>query len=162
MSYSGNPSGSATDRVRLNVGDIWPDMEWLHDEDYLYFINKYNGNENRATLDAARTILFVLARYTRERTGDIEVYGGDIANNYFRALELMLKDPNAAISLAMPYAGGISRTDMHANRVNSDNNAVLAPTDRRHMMLGCGNWQYNEDCYNECYGGLGGGHGLQY
>lgn len=159
MPYTNNPAGSATDRVRLNVGDVWPDMEWLHDEDYQYFIDKNNGNENRATLDAARTLLFVLVRYTRERTGDIEVYGGDIFNNYFKALELILKDPNIAISVAMPYAGGISRSDMHANRVNCDNNAVMVATDRPQFRLGCGNWQYNYDAYCR---GVGGGHGLQY
>lgn len=160
MPYTGSPSTSATDRVRLNVGDVWPDMEWLHDEDYQYFIDKNNGNENRATLDAARSLLFILSRYTRERTGDIEVYGGDIFSNYFRALELILKDSNIAISLAMPYAGGISRQDMHDNRVNCDNNAVLLATERAHFRLGCGNWQYNYDAMH-CHG-VGGGHGLQY
>lgn len=160
MPYSGNPATSATDRVRLNVGDIWPDMELLHDEDYQYFIDKYAGNENRATLDAARTLLFTLARFTRERTGDIEVYGGDIFSNYYKALELILKDPNAAISLAMPYAGGISRTDMHANRIDNDNNSVRVPTDRSYIRLGCGNWQYNYDQLN-CHG-VGGGHGSYY
>ena len=158
MPYTGSPSTSATDRVRLNVGDIWPDMEWLHDEDYQYFIDKNNGNENRATLDAARALLFVLTRFTRERTGDIEVYGGDIFSNYFKALQLILKDPNIAISVAMPYAGGISRSEMHANRVNCDNNAVMVPTDRPQFRLGCGNWQHNYDA--SC--GVGGGHGLQF
>lgn len=158
MPYTGSPSTSATDRIRLNVGDIWADFELLHDEDYQYFIDKNNGNENRATLDAARALLFSLTRYTRERTGDIEVYGGDWFNNYYRALELILKDPNIAISLAVPYAGGISRSDMHSNRINSDNNSVMVPTDRPQLRLGCGNWQYN---YDHC-GSAGGGHGLHY
>ncbi|UAV89663.1 hypothetical protein [Pseudomonas phage COT4] len=160
MPYTNNPAGSATDRVRLNVGDIWPDMEWLHDEDYQYFIDKNNGNENRATLDAARALLFVLSRYTRERTGDIEVYGGDIFSNFYRALELILKDPNIAISVAMPYAGGIDRQDMHDNRANCNNNAVIIATERNHFRLGCGNWQSNYDALN-CHS-VGGGHGLQY
>jgi hypothetical protein len=160
MPYSNNPSGSATDRVRLNVGDIWPDMELLHDEDYQYFIDKYKGNENRATLDAARSLMFTLSRYTRERTGDIEVYGGDIFTHYYEALRLMLKDPNAAISAAMPYAGGISRSEMHANRINVDNNSVIIATERNHLRLGCGNWQYNYETLN-CHS-TGGGHGLQY
>lgn len=159
MPYTGSPSTSATDRVRLNVGDIWADFELLHDEDYQYFIDKNNGNENRATLDAARALLFSLTRFTRERTGDIEVYGGDWFNNYRRALELTLKDPNIAISLAVPYAGGISRSDMHSNRMKSDNNSVIVPTDRHQLRLGCGNWQYNYDC---CDNYVGGGHGLYY
>lgn len=160
MPYTGSPSTSPVDRVRLNVGDIWPDIEFLHDEDYQYFLDKYSGNENRATLDAARALLFTLSRYTRERTGDIEVYGGDIFSNFYKALELMLKDPNAAVSLAVPYAGGISRSDMHANRIDCDNNAVRIATERPHFRLGCGNWQYNYDAMN-CHG-VGGGHGSIY
>jgi hypothetical protein len=121
MPYTGDPSNNAIDRVRLAVGDIWDDMEMLTDADYQYFLDRNDGNENRATLDAARAILFRLTRMTRERTGDIEVYGGDWFKNYKDALLLILKDPNAAISLAVPYAGGISKSDMFANDTNGDN-----------------------------------------
>jgi hypothetical protein len=121
MPYTGDPSNNAIDRVRLAVGDIWDDMEMLTDADYQYFLDRNDGNENRTTLDAARAILFRLTRMTRERTGDIEVYGGDWFKNYKEALLLILKDPNAAISLAVPYAGGISKSDMFANDANCDN-----------------------------------------
>lgn len=121
MPYTGNPATNPVDRVRLAVGDIWSDMEMLTDADYEYFLERNNANENRATLDAARAILFKLTRMTRERTGDIEVYGSEWFKNYKDALLLILKDPNAAISLAVPYAGGISKSDMLANDLNSDN-----------------------------------------
>lgn len=121
MPYTGDPANNPIDRVRLAVGDIWDDMEMLTDADYQYFLDRNDGNENRATLDAARAILFRLTRMTRERTGDIEVYGGDWFKNYKDALLLILKDPNAAISLAVPYAGGISKADMFANDANPDN-----------------------------------------
>ena len=143
MPYTGSPSTNPIDRLRLNVGDIWADTEWLHDEDYQYFLDKNNGNENRATLDAARSLLFVLTRFTRERTGDIEVYGADIFNNYFKALQLILKNPDIAISAAIPYAGGISKLDMLDNVLNVDNNAVLSPDSR--YKIGCGSWRYNYD-----------------
>ena len=121
MPYSGNPSTSATDRIRLIVGDIWPDIEMLTDADYQYFLTAAGDNERRAALDAARAILFKLARMSRERTGDIEVYGSDWFKNYRQALEMMIKDPNLAISLAVPYAGGISKSDMLSNDSNADN-----------------------------------------
>ena len=143
MPYTGSPSTNPIDRLRLNVGDIWADTEWLHDEDYQYFLDKNNGNENRATLDAARSLLFVLTRFTRERTGDIEVYGAEIFNNYFKALQLILKNPDIAISAAIPYAGGISKLDMLDNVLNIDNNAVLSPISR--YKIGCGSWRYNYD-----------------
>lgn len=121
MPYTGNPRTNAVDRIRLAVGDIWDDMEMLTDEDYEYFLERNENNENRATMDAIRAILFKLARMTRERTGDIEVYGSDWFNNYYKMLLLLLKDPNAALSLAVPYAGGISRSDMLRNDLNCDN-----------------------------------------
>lgn len=121
MPYTGNPRTNAVDRIRLAVGDIWDDMEMLTDDDYEYFLERNEGNENRATMDAIRAILFKLARMTRERTGDIEVYGSDWFNNYYKMLLLLLKDPNAALSLAVPYAGGISRSDMLRNDLNCDN-----------------------------------------
>lgn len=121
MPYQGDPSNNAIDRVRLAVGDIWDDMEMLTDADYQYFLDRNDGNENRATMDAIKAILFKLARMTRERTGDIEVYGGEWFSNYYKMLLLLLKDPNASISLAVPYAGGISKSDMIANDMNCDN-----------------------------------------
>lgn len=121
MPYTGNPATNAIDRIRLAVGDIWDDMEMLTDADYQYFLDRNDGNENRATMDAIKAILFKLARMTRERTGDIEVYGGEWFANYYKMLLLLLKDPNAAISLAVPYAGGISKADMIANDMNCDN-----------------------------------------
>ncbi|WP_217468835.1 hypothetical protein, partial [Staphylococcus aureus] len=75
MPYTGDPKNNVVDQLRLMVGDIWDDIEILTDEDYQYFIDMYNGNIRRAFLDVVRSILFKLARYVRERTGDIEVYG---------------------------------------------------------------------------------------
>lgn len=121
MPYSGNPATSATDRVRLLVGDIWDDFEILQDADYQFWLDKYSGNENRSALDAARAILFKLSRLTRERTGDIEVYGSEWFKDYRAALQDMLKNPDLSINIAMPYAGGISKSDMRDNDSNSDN-----------------------------------------
>ena len=121
MPYTHDPANNPIDRIRLNVGDIWDDFEMLADADYQYFLDAAGGNENRATMDAARAILFKLTRMTRERTGDIDVYGSEWFNNYMKALQLILKDPNIAISLAVPYAGGISRADMQDNRCDPDN-----------------------------------------
>ena len=121
MPYTGNPANSATDRVRLLVGDIWDDFEILQDADYQFWLDKYDGNETRSALDAARSILFKLTRLTRERTGDIEVYGSEWFKDYRAALQDMLKNPDLSINIAMPYAGGISKSDMRSNDCDSDN-----------------------------------------
>lgn len=138
MPYTNDPANNPVDRIRLNVGDIWEDIEYLTDADYQYFLDAADGNERRATMDAVRAILFKLTRMTRERTGDIEVYGGDWFNNYMKALLLILKDPNISISLAVPYAGGISRSDMQANRCDPDNFRIgigMYKIERRNAIL---------------------------
>ncbi|WYV99003.1 hypothetical protein NoPa_00007 [Pseudomonas phage vB_PpuM-NoPa] len=121
MPYTGSPATNVIDRIRLSVGDTWEDMEMLADADYQYFLDAAAGNERRAMLDAVRAILFRLTRLTRERTGDIEVYGGEWFKNYRDALNLILKDPNISVSVAMPYAGGIDLEDMLNNRCDLRN-----------------------------------------
>ena len=108
------------EEVRLLTGDFG-DPQILTDEDYQYFLDKYDGNARRASLDAARAILFYLARWpTRERTGDIEVWN-DWANAYRKALEAFIKDPNFNVPNAIAYAGGTSKADMRSNDANNDN-----------------------------------------
>ncbi len=120
MPYNGDLTNPVME-VRLNVGDIWQDMELLSDADYQYFLDKYSGSVRRATLDAARAILFKISRFSRERTGDIEVYGAEWFKNYRSALLDMLRNPELSLSVPMPYAGGISKEDMRINDANSDN-----------------------------------------
>ncbi len=120
MPYTNDPQNNPIDRIRLAVGDTWEDMEMLSDADYQYFLDSA-GSERRAMLDAVRAILFKLTRFTRERTGDIDVYGGEWFTHYRDALNLILKDPNISISVAMPYAGGIDMEDMLNNRCDLRN-----------------------------------------
>ena len=108
------------EEVRLLTGDFG-DPQILTDEDYQYFLDKYDGNVRRASLDAARAILFYLARWpTKERTGDLEVWN-DWANAYRKALEAFIKDPNFNVPNAIAYAGGTSKADMRSNDANNDN-----------------------------------------
>lgn len=157
MPYMNDPANNAIDRVRLNVGDIWTDIEMLSDADYQYFLDKYDGGENRASLDAARAILFKLSRMSRERAGDIEVYGSDWYRQYKEALLLFIKNPDLAISLAVPYAGGISKSDMRSNDSNPDNST-------REIYIG---FSEGRKLYDQCnprspYGGYSGDYGFYY
>lgn len=121
MPYTNDPANNPVDAVRLKVGDIYEDFEILDDVTYQYFLSENDDNVVRASLDAARAILFKLTRWSRERTGDIEVYGNDWFKNYRNALTDMLRNPNLSIFTAMPYAGGISKQDMADNDSNPDN-----------------------------------------
>lgn len=170
MPYMGDPLNNPTDALRLVTGDIWDDMEYLTDRDYEFYLVRNNGNERRAGLDAMRAILFKLSRGARERAGDIEVYGSEYFKNYLAALTLVLKNPDISLSLAVPYAGGISKSDMLQNDMNPD-----SPT--RQIYIGFADHQklYNQhnprDQYLEYgqigvdgnywdtqFGGIGGGY----
>jgi len=121
MPYNGDLSNPVM-QVRLNLGDTSQDFELLTDAEYQYLLDKYNQNVNRATIDAARSILFKLSSRSRETVYEVgEVYGSDWFKNYRNALIDMLRNPNLTLSVAMPYAGGISKSDMRENDANSDN-----------------------------------------
>lgn len=121
MPYNGDLTNPIM-QVRLAVGDTSQEFEILGDDEYAFFLDKYNGNVNRATTDAARAILFNLTRFVRERIDDVgEVYTNDWFKNYREALVEMLRNPNLSMSIPMPYAGGISKSDMEVNDANSDN-----------------------------------------
>ncbi len=131
MAYTSSPSTSVTDRLRLNVGDIYsPSI--LDDEVYSYYYTKNEDNERRATRDLFTVLLFALSRYTRERAGQIEVYGSDYFRSYLDAVKLAITNPSIDSITAVPFAGGISRTDMDTRA--SDTDAVDKP-----FYMGCTN-----------------------
>lgn len=121
MSYTNSPATSAIDRVRLIVGDTNTEFDYLADEVYGYLLTKYQGNETTSAMEAARYILGSLAKYSRQRTGDIEVYGAEMFKNYKDFLIELLRNPQMLLSRAQAYAGGISKSDMEQNDSNPDN-----------------------------------------
>jgi hypothetical protein len=129
VAYTNSPATSATDRLRLNVGDIYS-VEILDDETYTYYLTKNENNERRATRDLFTVLLFALSRYTQERAGQLEVYGQQYFQNYLAAVKLAITNPSIDSITAMPFAGGISRTDMDERA--SDTDAVDKP-----FYMGC-------------------------
>lgn len=121
MAFTGDPVNNALDRIRLITGDTDPNYVFLDDTTYQYLLDKNNSNEKQAAIEGARYILANIARYTRERTGDIEVYGNEFFKNYRSYLLELVNNPNFSNILPMPYAGGISKEDMLKNDNNSDN-----------------------------------------
>jgi len=122
MPFTGDPVNNAIDRVRLMVGDTDPQFEFLDDSTYQFVLDKNNDNEKSAARESARYILAYIARFTRERTGDIEVYGKEFFENYRQLLMDLINNPNFSDVLPMPYAGGISKQDMLDNNNKIDNN----------------------------------------
>lgn len=112
-------SNSAIDRVRLRLGDFHCPYI-LDDQSIDYYITKNSNNENKAYKELLTVMLFSLSRLTRERAGDVEIYGSEYFRQYFDAVKLALSNPELNYIVAMPFAGGISRNDMAANQQDVD------------------------------------------
>lgn len=110
---------SAIDRVRLRLGDTTCPYI-LDDQSIDYYITKNSNNENRAYRELLTVVLFSLSRLTRERAGDVEVYGSEYFRQYYDAVKLALSNPDLNYIVAVPYASGISRNDMATNQQDTD------------------------------------------
>jgi hypothetical protein len=114
-------------QVKLQVGDMDINFPLLSDDSYNYFLEKNSNNITRASLDAARSILLILAQRTSESVDIFTVTGGHkSAEQYRLALQLFLKSPelNPVMNSAVIYAGGISKSDMSTNNSKIDTNYV--------------------------------------
>lgn len=115
-------------KVRIEVADTDINFPILSDDEYEYLLEKNNDSIRSSGLDAARIILMKLSITATDQTVDIfSIKGAKAAEQYREALKLYLKSPdlNPLMNTAMPYAGGLSRSDMVANNSNADN--VTAP-----------------------------------
>lgn len=111
---------------RVSVGDLDAAFPILDDSTYEYFLNKNENSVRRASLEAARTIMFQLSMRTDETVDIFSIKGAKAAEQYRLALQMFLRDPNMnpVLTSANGYAGGISLQDMQDNIDKSDNNAV--------------------------------------
>ena len=112
-------TNSAVDRVRLRLGDFHCPYI-LDDQTIDYYITKNANNENQAYKELLTVMLFSLSRLTRERAGDLEIYGSEYFRQYFDSVKLALSNPDLNYIVAMPFAGGISRSDMATNQQDVD------------------------------------------
>jgi hypothetical protein len=121
MSYDDSLlASSALFRIRFTLQDTDISNEFLTDNEIEYLLVKYSNNENLATLDAARRILGQFAQYTREREGQIEVYGNLIFSQWKEHLEELIGELTTAGGNVI--IGGVSAAEI--NRVNDDTDSV--------------------------------------
>lgn len=115
-------------KVRLNVGDTDVSFPFLSDDDYTYYLEKNNNSIDKASMDAARAILFQLSTRNQE-TVDIFSVKNTSADTYLRALQMYISNPNLnpIYTSVQAYAGGISRSDYDSNIDNCDNKSVVTP-----------------------------------
>jgi len=124
-------------KVRLEIGDTSVDLPILDDESYEYFLQKNSDSIRLASIDAAKSLLFVMSTRGDETVDIFSIAGSKAATAYREALKMFLKDPmlNPVFSLADIYAGGVSVSDMQDNVDNSDNNFVNPPNSKTIILV---------------------------
>ena len=107
---------NAIQSVRTELSDSDVNFPILSDDEIQYFLDKNSGSISRASLDAAKTILFKLAQETDETVNIFSIKGSKAAESYRQALELYIKNVslNPLYSNAGAYAAGISVADAAA------------------------------------------------
>ena len=136
-----NFSPELINAVRIEVGDTEPSLPMLHDDEVIYLLNKHNGSVRKASLDAARILLFKLSTQPEGQVGILSLRSAKTAEAYREALKLYLTSPHLnpilegfgsytddSGTVRNPlYAGGVSKSDMRANKDNLDNNYIPDP-----------------------------------
>lgn len=115
-------------KLRVEIGDTDVSFPILDDSSYQYFLDKHSNNLGRASIDAARAILFQLSTMNSETVSIFSVKNTS-AEAYRQALLLYIKDQtlNPIYQTLRGYFGGVSISDMEANNSNPDNNIVENP-----------------------------------
>lgn len=121
---------SPVQQIRLMIQDNTPGLYIISDEELEFLLERNNDNVNRASVEAARIVLFNLAQKSDESIDIFSIRGSQAAKAYMEALKLYIRDPNLNQigNNIQGYASGISLEDMQANDANTDNNMFINPT----------------------------------
>ena len=116
--------------LRIELGDNDVNFPIMSDEEYRYFLDKNDWVIRRSALDAAKSMLMKLSLRPDESVDIFSIKGSASAKQYMQAIQLYISNPelNPVYANAMPYAGGISKSDMAANDANADNNVLTTPS----------------------------------
>lgn len=111
------------DRVRIRVGDTSELNEFITDHWYEYYLCELEGNETLVAIEVAKAILVKFSGSTRNVVDQVEMYDNQKFEQYLVWIKEFINNPHlSGMRPPMPYAGGISKSDVQANRDNEDNN----------------------------------------
>ena len=117
-------------QIRLLIQDVTPGLYIISDEELEFLLERNNNNVNRASVEAARIVLFNLSMRGDESIDVFSLKSSTSAKAYMEALKLYIRDPNLNQigNNIQGYASGISLEDMQANDANADNNIFVPPS----------------------------------
>ena len=121
---------SPVQQIRLMIQDNTPGLYIISDEELEFLLERNNDNVNRASVEAARIVLFNLSMRNDESVDVFSIRSSQSAKAYMEALKLYIRDPNLNQigNNIQGYASGISLEDMQANDANADNNIFVPPS----------------------------------
>lgn len=114
-------------QIRLLIQDNTPGLYVISDEELEFLLTRHDNNITRASLEAAKIVLFNLSMRTDETTDIFSIKSSGSARLYMEALKLYIKDPqmNPVLQNTCGWVGGVSKSEMLANNATSDNNIVI-------------------------------------
>ena len=118
-------------QIRLLIQDVTPGLYIISDEELEFLLERNNNNINRASVEAARIVLFNLSMNATDSVVDVfSLKSSTSAKAYIEALKMYINNPalNQVGANVQGYVGGISLADMQANDANTDNNIFINPT----------------------------------
>jgi hypothetical protein len=117
---------TSIEKIRYELADTDPSFPLLTDSEYEYFLEKNYDSIPKATLDAAKTILFKLSMRSDSTIDIFSLKNSRAAVEYRMALQLFIKDSslNPVMQNVRSYFGGVSNSDMLANDSDPDNNIL--------------------------------------
>lgn len=122
MAFTNDPLNSATDRLRLLIGDTDEYDEGYSDEIYQYVLDKNLGNENQSALELLRMLISKYANYVNEEAGGLVADYSDRFNQYKTLYDMLTKDPrNSIMRAGVGFTGGVSISDRVNTICNPDN-----------------------------------------
>ena len=128
-SYSGDPLSSSLDSVRFEIGDTDVAYPLFQDEEILAILSK-ESNDLAAAARCCEILARKFARDVDNASGPIKV----AASQRYRQFTAQARDlRRRAVALNTPYAGGISKSELTADAVNTD---LRQPLFTKDMMSG--------------------------
>lgn len=121
FSYTADPINNTVDAVRLKIGDTDLDDPQLQDEEISYYLSEASSNVTKAASLASRGLAAKYARLADEVVGEVEVKWSQRSKRYLDLAEQLENELSSLTkSTPLPFAGGISKSDIANRRSDSD------------------------------------------
>lgn len=118
FTYTGNPMDSALDQTRFLIGDTDQCSQLLQDGEIQWVLSQYNNTPLNAAIRCCEAIMSKVTRLVDESVGQVKMSYSQRYKAY-RSLRDELVG-RLAVENAVPFAGGITYSQMQATASNTN------------------------------------------